>query len=91
MKTYVFTIWLKDLPEITEEIENKVFEAGCSDALLGMFDSRPFLTFDRKAESREDAIASALKDIAKAGLRIRYVQPDEHGTEGCNNGSCCCL
>jgi hypothetical protein len=73
MKTYHFVLWLQGVTDITEELENKIFESGCDDALLGTYHSRPFLEFDREADSLLAAVKSALGDTAKAGLAIERI------------------
>jgi predicted DNA-binding transcriptional regulator AlpA len=73
MKTYHFALWLQGVKEITEELENKVFKAGCDDALLGAYFGRLFLEFDRRAESLLAAVKSALQDAAKAGMSVERI------------------
>jgi predicted DNA-binding transcriptional regulator AlpA len=73
MKTYHFVLWLEGVNGITEELENRVFEAGCDDALLGTYHSRPFLEFDREADSLLAAVKSALQDAAKAALSVERI------------------
>lgn len=73
MKTYHFVLWLQGVTEITEDLENKVFEAGCDDALLGLYHSRPFLEFDRDSDSLLSAVKSAIQDATSAGLTVERV------------------
>ncbi len=64
MKQYFsFTLLLSGFSEITTEIANAVYEAGCDDALLGTRSGKPYLAFDREAESLEDAVASAIENV----------------------------
>lgn len=68
MKTFRFTVWLEGIGRITRRIEDRVFKAGCDDALLGVSHRRAFLEFDRKAPHLLAAVSSALHDVRKAGL-----------------------
>ena len=79
MKTYTFTLILSGFTELREDVEDRLFEAGCDDALLGFRDGVPHLDFDRDAESLQEAILSAIHDVEGAGVgaRIIRVEPDE--------------
>jgi hypothetical protein len=71
MSEYNFTLLIEDATEVTEQIENSVFEAGCDDALLFSRDGRVYLDFAREAPNRAEAVASALRDVATAGFRAK--------------------
>jgi hypothetical protein len=45
--------------EMTDEVENSLFEAGCDDGHLGMIDGVGRLEFDREAESLRTSMARA--------------------------------
>ena len=71
-----FTLVLTGIHQLTEEIEDALFEA-CDDATLAMRSGRPFLTFSRAAASVKDAILGAIGNVSKAGigagvLRVEY-------------------
>ena len=74
---YSFTLVLAHVPEITREIEDSLFEAGCDDALLGSRDGIAYLDFDRVADSLQEAVHSAIRDVRKAGLTVARIEPDE--------------
>lgn len=77
-KTFSFTLVLSpSFSELNEEVETAIYEAGCSDALLGMRDGIPFLDFDRKAPTFEEAVLSAIRDVKKAGFEVHHVEPDD--------------
>lgn len=63
-------MWLEGSGAIPPKIEDQLFEAGCDDALVGTIHGRPFLEFDRDADSLLDAVTSALKDVRKAGAEV---------------------
>lgn len=79
MKTHTFTLVLSGIAEIDAEVEDRLFEAGCDDALLSTRDGVPFLDFDRDSESLLVAITGAISDVEGAGpaLRVIRVEPDE--------------
>lgn len=63
---YEFTLKL-NTSEFAEEVANKLFEAGCDDALFNADATGVYLDFCREATSIQDAISSALADVKKAG------------------------
>ena len=79
MKTYTFTLILSGFTELSENVEDRVFESGCDDALLNFRDGVPYLDFDRVAESLIEAIITAINDIEGTGIgaRVIRVEPDE--------------
>ncbi|MCA9068967.1 MAG: hypothetical protein KDA84_08595 [Planctomycetaceae bacterium] len=79
--TFTFTLILGGFDELTEEIENALFEAGCDDALLGIHCGKPYLEFDREASSLKDAIISAIRDVQKANKNITIVKVQPPGMD----------
>ena len=79
MAIYTFTLMLSGLEELDEEVEDRIFEAGCDDGLLSFRDSVPYIDFDRDAGSLCEAILSAIDDVEKAsvGARVVRVEPDD--------------
>ena len=78
-KTYTFTLIVSGVRELTDEVCNALFEAGCDDALPGSSDGVVFLDFTREASSIQDAVLSAIRDVERAGVGARVVrlEPDE--------------
>ncbi|HJT32958.1 MAG TPA: hypothetical protein VJ783_13035 [Pirellulales bacterium] len=75
-----FTVVLAGLDDITEELSNRLFEAGCDDASLGCSCGVVSLDFDREAGSLAEAIGSAVRDITAAGClpaQISLTREDE--------------
>jgi hypothetical protein len=81
IESHAFTLILSGFDQLTDEIENRLFEAGCDDALLGIHTGTPYLSFDREAESLEDAIKSAIKSVQSSGLPIEIVRVNPPGAE----------
>jgi hypothetical protein len=65
--TFAFTVVLDGLDDINEELANRLYEAGCNDALLRCCNGVVYLDFDREAGSLADALGSAVRDIVAAG------------------------
>lgn len=77
MKNHRFTLILDGLSEMTEDVTNALYEAGCDDGSPGSSESVTHIAFDREAESLEEAIRSAVSDVRKAGLSVERVQIDD--------------
>lgn len=67
VSTFHFSVILEGLDDISEELTNRLFEAGCDDTLLRCCDGVVYLDFDRDAGSLADAVGSAVRDITAAG------------------------
>jgi len=78
-KRFAFTLILGGLQRLNQEVEDRLYEAGCDDALLGQRDGTVFLDFDREAESLEAAIVTAIRDVrrAKTSAVVTRVEPDD--------------
>lgn len=74
MKTYDFKIILAAGTEITEELADRLFDAGCDDGTPGRFCGTPYVSFHREADSLESAIRSAVADVQKAGCVVVRLQ-----------------
>lgn len=74
LKTFAFTLVLSGASELTEEIANALFEAGCDDAGDGSCDGILTVDFDREAGSLGEAIGSAIADVERAGFAIARVE-----------------
>ncbi len=74
---FAFTLRLAGAAEITDLLENALFEAGCDDALLRQCDGQLFLDFDRESPTVTDAIVSAIKAVegSQVGLTVAEVIP----------------
>ena len=71
---FSFTVYVSGIS--TEgAYEDALFEAGCDDALVCVRDGELFLDFDRQAESYESAVASARRDVERAGGQVVKVEP----------------
>lgn len=74
MDTYHFTIVIRDARADISGLEDKLFAAGCDDALVCSYNQAVYLEFDRVADSVEQAITTALANIREAGFVQLVVQ-----------------
>ena len=77
MKTYRFTIFLRGIDVMTDDIAETLYEAGCDDSSPGSGCGEAYVAFDREAKSLESAVASAANDVRTAGFHIAEVRIDE--------------
>jgi hypothetical protein len=71
---YAFRLILKEGTEITEELADRLFEAGCDDGTPGTFCGMPYVSFHREAENLESAIRSAVANVQRAGCVVERLQ-----------------
>jgi hypothetical protein len=76
MAKYDFTVVLKGGPELSDELADKLFAAGCDDGSPGMCAGQTVIDFHRDADSLEAAIRSAVASVASAGCTVERVQLD---------------
>ena len=74
MKTYEFNVMLKNVAEITDDQADSLFAAGCDDGSPVSRDGVAWVHFDRKADSLENAIRSAVAQVQAAGLVVAKVE-----------------
>lgn len=69
-----FSIQLKNIREVTDDLENKLYQFGCDDALLCRVEDGVFLDFANTASDLEEAISLALNKIEAAGFKGEVVR-----------------
>ena len=74
MTKYEFTLILKGSPELTEEIADELFQAGCDDGTPGTSDGVFSIDFHREANTLEEAINSAIGSLRSAGYEVQRVE-----------------
>jgi len=62
--------------ELTNEVEDALFEARCDDATLSMRHGLLYVEFSRQAGSLQDAILGAIRDVRKAGIGADVLRVD---------------
>jgi hypothetical protein len=68
-----FTVILAAVTEMTVEMADALFEAGCDDSSPWSSESVVYVAFDREAESLGDAIGSAVKDVMQAAFSVARI------------------
>lgn len=76
---HTFTLILSGPDPTAPENLDRLFEAGCDDALFGVRDGVYFAEFEREAPNYADALKSAISAIEGAvpGLLVSRVEPEE--------------
>ena len=74
MRTYEFSLILKGPLELTEEIADELFAAGCDDGTPGTCGGVFSIDFHREADSLEAAINSAMKNVNSVGYEVERVE-----------------
>jgi hypothetical protein len=74
MKKYEFTLILSEDLELTDDIADALFEAGCDDGTPGTANGEFVIDFHRQAVSLEDAIRSAIRNVRTAGYEVERVE-----------------
>jgi hypothetical protein len=72
-KVHDFTLTLSGADELTAEVADALYEAGCDDASVHSHGATLFATFHREAPSFDEAVASARADVARAGLGLTVI------------------
>jgi hypothetical protein len=76
MNKYDFTLILKGSPELTAELADRLFEAGCNDGTPGSCCGVTQIDFHREAGSLEEALRSAIAQAGSAGCTVERVELD---------------
>src|SRR5208337_3869719 len=70
-----FALILSGITELTPEVQDALFEAGCEDGTISVRAGRVYLTFSRNSRSLKDAILTAIQDVkcARVGADVLRV------------------
>ena len=79
MVEYEFQIFCRDVDMSDDSFLDRLYEAGCDDALVSFKDGYVCLDFSRASESAEDAVLSAIRDFGHSavGGTIERIEPDD--------------
>ncbi len=72
-----FALIVDGVSELTQTVEDALFNAGCDDATLSMQYGLLYLEFSRAAKSLEEAIISAINEVRSAGIGAEVLRVDE--------------
>jgi hypothetical protein len=73
MEMHEFCIIASGLDREAEDFETRFFNAGCDDATVSFQKGHIIVDFTREAERPEDAIASAIDNVKRAGAKVIQV------------------
>ena len=76
---YDFTVYLQGTPELTDEMADALFEAGCDDGSPGSCERVVSIDFHREAKSLDEAVRTAVANIEAAGYAIDRVEIEAEG------------
>jgi hypothetical protein len=75
--SFQFTLILTGIRDLSPEVTDALYEAGFDDALVGRAAGVPYIDVNhRRAESLEQAVRQAIRDMEKAGFRVVRVESD---------------
>lgn len=72
-----FTLLLDGIHEVSSEVEDSLFAAGCDDATISVRAGRVYLTFSRTAATLKNAILAAIKDVREADIGATVLRVDQ--------------
>ena len=72
-----FTLALDGISDLTREVVDALYEAGCDDGTIVMRAGNVSIGFTRSAPTMSEAIVSAIADVRRAGIGARVVRVDE--------------
>ena len=82
MIKYEFTLILSRPLELTEDVADALFEAGCDDGTPGPYNGVFSIDFHREADSLEAAICSAITNVQSAGCTAARVEMEAEAVVG---------
>ena len=71
---YEFALTLSGVNELTRDVLDSFYEAGCDDALIGIRDGVAYADFCREADSLSHAVLSATQDLTAAGFGVTFAE-----------------
>jgi hypothetical protein len=74
MHKYDFTLILTESLELTDDLADALFAAGCDDGTPGTCNGVFSIDFHREALSLEEAMRSAIEDVRAAGYEVARVE-----------------
>ena len=74
MNKYDFTLVLSESMDLTDDIANALFAAGCDDGTPGTSNGVFAIDFHREANSLEEAMRSAIANVGSAGFAVARVE-----------------
>lgn len=76
MQHFEFSLIVSGLDPDDDAFEDRLFEAGCDDALVSMVKGFVVLDFTRQEKNFAHAVATAIKDVESTGAHVVRLEPD---------------
>jgi hypothetical protein len=76
-----FTLILDGVTDLTPDMTDRLFEAGCADGTPWRRGQTVGIDFDREAPTLPDALSSAVQDIRRAGIGATVVRVEDVPTD----------
>ena len=80
MTIYRFSVEVGGIDPNEDGFEDRFYGSGVDDASICVSNGLICLAFDREASNEEDAILSAMRDIAKRGGKVNRITWDDPRT-----------
>ena len=77
MKSFEFLLFLAGIDRSESAMAEALYEAGCDDGTLFSSNGEAGIGFSREASTLEEAVRSAIADVAHAGYSVSRVEPAE--------------
>ena len=77
MKVFDFQLILDGVDRTDSAMANALYEASCDDGTLFSSRGEAAIGFSREATSLEEAVRSAIADVARAGFLVSRVEPTD--------------
>jgi hypothetical protein len=74
MHTYAFTLILAESLDLTDDLADALFAAGCDDGTPGTCNGVFSIDFHRETTALEEAIRSASAEVRTAGYEVARVE-----------------
>lgn len=76
-REYDFALIVGGVPAITSEVEDALFNAGCDDGTLSIRYGLLYIEFSRRANSLQQAIITAIRNVRDSGIGAEVLRVDE--------------
>ena len=80
MSKFDFSLVLSNVDPDDDLLEDRLYQAGCDDALVNVIRGNVVLDFTREAKNFTHAVVSACLDVQKTGATIAHLEPDNSAT-----------
>ena len=83
LQQHEFTLVLGGVDDLSEGLDDQLYNAGCDDALINFRNGTVYIDFNREDASIEEAVITAIKQIESIPARARVISilPDDFVSE----------